>query len=214
VIPFTQQDFFAVFASYNRTVWPAQVLVYGLAIILIALAIRRKRRPGADIPFGFALLWAWTGIFYHWLHFTAINRLAWAFGALFVIQAALFATSGLFDRWLKFGSPRGLSGWIGGLLLFYSLIAYPFLGLLGHPPAEVPALGVPCPTTIFTIGLLYWAVRPIPRYILVIPLLWAFVGSTAVLLLDVPQDLGLLGAGLFGLALLRPQAGATSSPAE
>lgn len=63
---------------------------------------------------------------------------------------------------------------------------------------------MPCPTTIYTFGLLFWAVRPIPRHLLVIPLLWSFIGSTAVFLLSVVQDLGLLVAGLLVLLLFRP----------
>lgn len=89
----------------------------------------------------------------------------------------------------------------------YALIVYPLWGLAaGHPVREVPVLGVPCPTTIFTFGLLFWAARPVPRLLLVIPLVWAFLGSTAILLLGVPQDVGLLVAGLLGLLLLRPAA--------
>jgi hypothetical protein len=68
---------------------------------------------------------------------------------------------------------------------------------------EATVLGVPCPTAIFTFGLLFWTVRPIPRHLLVIPLLWALTGSTAVFLFGVLQDLGLLISGLLGLLLLR-----------
>jgi hypothetical protein len=66
---------------------------------------------------------------------------------------------------------------------------------------------VPCPTTIFTIGLLFWVARPLPLRLLVIPLLWAFVGSSAVILLGVVQDVGLLASGLLGLFLLRSARG-------
>jgi hypothetical protein len=204
VLPFSREEFFAVFASYNAAVWPAQVALYCLAAALVLLSLRS--RPGAHraISLGLGLLWAWTGIVYHWWHFTAINRPAWAFGALFVLQGALFVGHGLGGRRLQIGRPRGWHGWIGGALVTYALIVYPLWGLAsGHPAREVPVLGVPCPTTIFTFGLLFWAARPIPRQLLVIPLVWALVGATAVFLLGVLQDTGLLVAGLLGLLLLR-----------
>jgi hypothetical protein len=202
VLPFSRDDFFAVFASYNAAVWPSQLVLYGLAGVLVALAIRGRAHRAISLGMGF--LWVWTGVLYHWWHFTAINRAAWVFGALFVIQGALFVGHGIGGRPLRIGRPRGWYGWIGGPLLAYSLVVYPLWGLAaGHPVREVPVLGVPCPTTIFTFGLLFWAARPIPRHLLVIPLVWAFLGSTAVVFLGVLQDVGLMVAGLLGLMLLR-----------
>lgn len=203
MLPFSRDEFFAVFASYNTTVWPAQVPLYALALGLVALVLRGRRLGGRAVSVGLGLLWIWTGVVYHWWQFAAVNRAAWAFGALFVIQGGLFVAYGVGRRPLEFGQPRAGTGWIGGLLMSYALIVYPLLGLAGHPAREVPFLGVPCPATIFTFGLLLWAVQPVPRHLLLIPLAWAFVGSTAVFLLGVPQDVGLLVAGSLGLLLLR-----------
>lgn len=202
MIPFTRQEFFEVFAAYNTSVWPAQLGLYVLAAVLVALAFGGKRQGEGRIPLGLAVLWIWTGAAYHWWHFAAINRPAWLFGALFIIEGVLLAVAGRRGI-LAIGRPSDWQGWTGGALLVYTLVVYPLLGLAGHPPEEVPVLGVPCPTTIFTLGLLFWAVRPLPRHLLVIPLLWALIGSTAVLLLGVVQDLGLLISGLLGLLLLR-----------
>jgi hypothetical protein len=55
---------------------------------------------------------------------------------------------------------------------------------------------VPCPTTIFTFGLLLWTERAVPKYLLVIPLLWTVIGSSAAWLLGFWEDLGLLVAGI------------------
>lgn len=209
MLPFSREAFFAVFASYNTAMWPAQVVLYGLAVALVVLALRGRAGAHRAISVGLGLLWVWTGVAYHWWQFTAINRPAWGFGALFVVQAVLFVGHGIGGRRLAIGRARGGYGWIGGLLIAYALVVYPLVGLAGHPPREVPVLGVPCPTTIFTFGLLFWAVRPIPRHLLVIPLLWALIGSTAVFLLGVVQDVGLLVAGLLGLLLLRRPASRT-----
>ncbi|HSB34572.1 MAG TPA: DUF6064 family protein, partial [Nitrospirota bacterium] len=58
----------------------------------------------------------------------------------------------------------------------------------------------PCPTTIFTIGVLLFAAAPVPRSVFIIPVLWAAVASAAAFQFGVLQDLGLLPAGLAGIA--------------
>jgi hypothetical protein len=70
----------------------------------------------------------------------------------------------------------------------------------------MPTFGLPCPTTIFTIGTLCLLRTPFPRHVLGAPFLWAAIGSQAAFLLGVYQDLGLLAAGLIGAGLLlKPQ---------
>lgn len=202
-MPFSREEFFGVFASYNSAVWPAQLLLYLLAVAIIVFVVGGSSRSRRAAALGLASLWAWVGISYHWAHFTAINPAAWAFGALFVMQGGLLLAHGIRGRLEAVEAPRGWRGWIGGALLLYALIAYPLLGLAGHPALEVPVLGVPCPTTIYTVGIFFLWAGPSPRRLLVIPLLWAFFGSSAVVLLGVVQDVGLFVTGLAGLLLLR-----------
>ncbi len=191
-----------MFAAYNAAVWPAQLLLYLLAVAIIMLVVRGSRRSRRAAALGLGLLWVWVGIAYHWAHFTAINPAAWAFGAIFVVQGGLLLAHGIHDRPEEAEEHRGWRGWIGSALLVYALIGYPLLGLAGHPALEVPILGVPCPTTIYTVGIFFLWMRRVPRRLLVIPLLWAFFGSSAVVLLGIVQDVGLLVAGLAGLLLL------------
>jgi hypothetical protein len=82
------------------------------------------------------------------------------------------------------------------------LVVYPiWASLAGHPYPELPTFGLPCPTTIFTIGVLSLASSARLRPILVAPILWSLVGSQAAFLLDVKPDLGLLVAGIAAVAM-------------
>ena len=82
----------------------------------------------------------------------------------------------------------------------FGLVIYPLLGyVMGHHYPAVPTFGLPCPTTVFTIGVLLFVSAPLPRSVFIVPLLWAAVGSIAAFQLGVLQDLGLLVAGLVGL---------------
>ncbi len=80
------------------------------------------------------------------------------------------------------------------MLILFAAILYPLWGwAAGHGWPEMPAFGVaPCPTTIFTIGMLLMGPWQVVRWLLILPGLWAAIGGSAAVLLGVPQDLGLL----------------------
>ena len=92
------------------------------------------------------------------------------------------------------------AGW--GLLIFAWFICPAWTYLAGHRYPAVPTSGLPCPTTIFTIGLLAFLVAPYPRSPLFVPVLWCFVGSQAAFLFNVPPDPRLVVAGGVGIVLL------------
>jgi hypothetical protein len=197
MLPFTREQFVAVFAEYNAGIWPAQIIAYLLGLALVALLLRPLPAGSRVVGAGLAAMWAWTGIAYHWTYFSAINKAAFGFGALFVVQAAVFLYLGVLRDRLRFGAASGPLAWLGWALVGYAAVLYPLIGLaLGHPIAELPMFGVtPCPVTIFTFGLLLLASSPVPRAIFAVPLLWSLIGGSAAFLLGVPQDWLLLASG-------------------
>lgn len=205
-MPFTVEQFFDAFIRYNEGVWPAQLVLNALALLVLALLARGGSARGRWVAAILALLWSWTAVAYHFAYFTAINPAAWLFGAVSLSGGLWFAWVGVVKRRLQFSIGGGARSWLGGALVLFALLVYPLLGyLLGHRFPAAPTFGLPCPTTIFTMGVLLFGVRPVPRSIFVVPVLWAAVGSTAAFQLGVYQDLGLLvaaGAGL--LEMLRP----------
>lgn len=200
-LPFTVQQFLDVFRLYNESVWPAQWLLATAALAALWLALRPGRWPARAVSGILAALWLWSGLAYHVVFFTLIDRAALAFGVLFIAQAALFAWLALRGT-LVFRPRRDAAGVIGGVLVAYALVVYPLLGYaLGHRFPEAATFGLPCPTTIFTFGLLLWARPSLPRVALVVPTLWAIIGTSAALRLGMTEDLGLTAAMLLALSL-------------
>ena len=206
-IAFTAEQFFRVFAQYNEALWPMPVVLNLLALAATALLFSTTPWQSRLISTLLSFLWAWMAIAYHLAFFTAINPAAWVFGCVFLAGAFWFVITGLIQDKLRFGIRGGIRGWAGGILIGYALIVYPLLSyLLGHHYPAVPTFGLPCPTTIFTIGILMFAVAPVPKSVFAVPLAWAAVGSFAAFGLGVYQDLGLLAAGLTGLvAIVAPR---------
>jgi len=216
MLPFTHDEFLSVFATYNQAVWPGQLVAYVVGICVVAAARSSTPRAGSAAAAGLAVMWLWTGAAYHLRYFSAINPAAYAFGALFVVQGLLFAWIGWSGQ-LAFGqsaSPRGALGWS---LIAYSMFVYPLLGMaVGASYPAMPMFGIaPCPVTLFTLGVLLLATRRVPRWLLIVPILWAVIGGTAAFLLSMVQDWILLFSALAALpiAMSNPQAASAQARA-
>jgi hypothetical protein len=201
-MPFSVDEFLDVFQVYNQAIWPAQIIAYALGLALVILVFVRSSGSSRIISAGLALFWAWTGIAYHMASFSSINKLAYAFGLAFVLQAVFFVVYGVFKNELHFRAKPDVYSAVGGVLVAYSLI-YPVVGqLVGHAYPRVPMFGVtPCPMTIFTFGLLLWTKESFPRTLLLIPFVWSLIGSVAAVSMGMVEDVGLLVAGI-GSSLL------------
>ncbi len=197
-LPFTSEQFFSVFERYNTVIWPIQLVAYGLGAGAAALSLFRSRYSDMTIAAVLAIMWYWVGIVYHYMYFSRINSLAPLFALLFVAQGLLLQWEGVLRKRLMFQARPNAAGALGGLLIVYSMALYPLIGhLAGHGYPRSPSFGVtPCPATIFTLGLLLLTYRRVPKYLLVIPTLWALIGTFAALSLGVYEDLGLTAAAL------------------
>jgi len=198
MLPFTRDQFVTLFGVYNDAVWPMQVLAYLLGFAMAVMLVRPSTTGNRVIGFGLALMWAWTGISYHGLYFSSINKAALLFGVLFVLQGALLFYVVVVRGRVSFGSNHRLTSWLGWAFVVYAAVVYPLLVMLmGHRYPETPMFGItPCPLTIFTFGLMLLTTTRVPRWLLVIPFAWSLIGGSAAFLLGVPQDWFLLVSGI------------------
>jgi hypothetical protein len=193
MLPFTPEQFHAVFSEYNAAIWPIQVIAYGLGLLSVLFLVQGTPRSGRWVAGALGAMWIWTGVAYHWLFFAPINSAAFLFGALFVAQGIIFLWAGLHGGRFRFGYAGGVRASLGMALILYAAAFYPLIGIaLGRTYAELPQFGVtPCPLVIFTLGCLLLSTVQVDWWILAIPLAWSLIGGVAALLLDVPQDLAL-----------------------
>jgi hypothetical protein len=201
--PFTQEQFLNVFAQYNNTVFPLQIVFVILGIAALGLAIKRSQFSDKAILLILSFFWFWIGIVYHIIFFSSINPLAYAFGVLFIVEAVLLLYFGVMKKQAGFSLTQNTYALIGLLFIVYALIIYPLIGTyLGHGYPRLPTFGLPCPTTIFTFGIFLMADKRFPLFLLVIPLIWSVIGFFAALSLGISEDYMLLVAGVVGTALI------------
>jgi len=202
-LPFTLQQFLEVFIRYNQAVWPMQFVLVFFAMAAILLCFKKSASTDNLITLLLAFFWFWMGIVYHIVFFSEINKAANVFGGLFILEGLLFLYYGLLNNSFHFRFRPGIAGYTGLTLVFVSLLLYPSIGyLLGHVYPASPTFGLPCPTTIFTWGILLCSWKKVPFLLIVIPLLWSIIGFMAALQLGIREDVLLLLAGLISGTLL------------
>ncbi len=202
-LPFTAEQFFSVFASYNEAVWPMQIAFTAAALVCIGLLFHPGAGSSRTSCLFLSLLWAWMAVAYHFTFFSDVNPAAWAFGAVFLLGSAAFAWFGVARAGVSLRPVPGVRALVGATLMVYALALYPMIGYaIGRRYPGAPTFGLPCPTTIFTLGLMLFSVHPIARWTFVVPLLWTAVGSLAAFQLGVLEDLGLLATGIVTIAVM------------
>lgn len=204
-MPFTREQFFELFGVYNSAVGLNLLVLYAAALAALTLLYRRNDKASRATFAVLAFFWLWMGIIYHWMYFTRINPAAWGFGAFFVAEGLLFGFAAL-RGWKIRLSPASTRRGVFQIACFvFALLIYPMIGFaLGHGYPTGPAFGLPCPTTIFTFGLLSAVTESRKRIVAisVVPFMWAAIGTSAATLFGVYQDLALAAAALGLIAFI------------
>jgi hypothetical protein len=194
-LPFTREQFFDLFAAYNAALWPVLVALWVASAGAAVLLVSSRRLPDRPVSALLAAHWVWSAVAYHAAFFTRINAAAWLFAALFLVEGALLFWEGVVRGRLSFAPRRNAWTVLGLLLIAYSLL-YPAINAVQHLTwSRIPAFGVPCPTTIFTAGLLLCAERS-PRRLSIVPVVWSVIGGSAATHMGVRADYALPIAGL------------------
>ena len=194
-MPFTREQFFDLFAAYNEALWPAVVGLWIASAIVSALLLLRRSPSARWISVLLTAHWLWSAVAYHAAFFTSINPAAWIFAAAFFAQAVVFFWAGIVKRAMSFAPCNDTWAPVAWGLIAYSLI-YPGINAIDHHSvSRIPTFGVPCPTTIFTAGLLMLAT---PRSLLlaIVPVTWSFIAGSAAFFLGVRADYALPAAGV------------------
>ena len=194
-LPFTREQFFDLFVAYNEALWPAVVALWIASALIVARRLSARLQHDRWVSALLVGHWAWSALAYHVAFFTSINPAAWLFAVLFLGQAVLLFRVGVVQRRLSF-APWG-NAWapFAWGLIAYSL-AYPFINAIDHRSLlRIPTFGLPCPTTIFTTGVLMLA-TPRCWSLAVVPVIWAAIGGSATFLLGVYADVALPIAGV------------------
>ncbi len=207
-MPFTTEQFFEIIAKYNSAMFPAQIILLLLGAASIALLHSKMEMRNRLIGLFLGVLWLWAGAAYHLACFTIINKAAWGFGVLFIIQGLMF-TIASFKGGLEFEFKNQASDWVAYFFLLFGLVVYPVLLYFIEGSLDYTiVLGLPCPSTIFTFGMLMMVKPRMKKYLIIIPVIWMAIGTTAAFNFGVYPDYMLAVSGLTALVFtfMKPKA--------
>ncbi len=192
----------SVFGAYNLAIWPMQVFAY-LAGLVALYSASKQTSFSNNIASGIlSFFWMWTGLVFCIFFWAPTYPAAYAFGALFIAQGVVFLLQS-FKPSLSFRARRNQFTLTGSLFIAYAMVGYPLLGyFLGHVyPRSLPFGLVPCPTAVFTMGLLMLTDKNVPRNVLVIPVIWSICAVVPVVS-GIYEDAGLILAGAICIPML------------
>lgn len=116
-MPFTEEQFFQVFETYNQAVFPSQIVLILAAITAVILASRPKPFSNKFISLALTFFWLWSGIAYHLLFFTKINAAAYIFGATFIAQGLFLFRQGVWKKNLSFSFKPDFYSYLGAAFI-------------------------------------------------------------------------------------------------
>jgi len=212
-IPFTTEQFFQVITDYNITFFPVQILIVFLGIICLVLILSGKSYKDKLFGSYIGMLWLWIGIMYHLAFFTSINKAAYIFGILFILQGLVVLYETFRGDKLKFQFKGYTMDYIAYFFLIFAIIIYPILlYFLENSIYTTITLGLPCPSTIFTFGFFMMTTIKFPKYLLIIPLIWTIIGTSAAFNFGVYPDYVMLIAAVIAVIYLLRRKNKNATP--
>jgi hypothetical protein len=197
------EHFFQRMAEYNNAIWPAQIISYGLAIIIIINSIKQWKVSNEINTTILAILWIWNGAVTEMLFFSKFQTQYYVWGILWILQGIFFIIIGFKNRF-DYKIQKNWYSYAGILFILYALVVYPLIGsFVGHGFPRGPIFGVaPCPVCVFTFGVLLFVDKKVPISVLLFPLLWAILGLYPIIIMGIIADVGEIVVAVTGFTLI------------
>jgi len=193
----TVEQFFKVIENYNLFVFPMQIIWIALSTIALLMYFYRNNKTNFFVGLLLGFIWIWGGIVYHLSFFTAINKAAYGFGILFIIQGILLIINVFSCKDTLPEKTNHIRKNFALFLIIFAIFIYPVLVyFIENNFNTIITLGLPCPTTILTFGFILLLSEKVKVYLLIIPLLWSLIGTTAAAKFGVYPDIMLIISAL------------------
>jgi hypothetical protein len=200
MLSFSLEEFLLVLESYNLDIWPLQIIAYVLILLVLFISLKPTKYSAKIVLVVLSFFWLFTGIVFCFIYWAPSHIFGYIFGIFCTVQGLLFLYS-ITRSDITISSPNKTYTFIGILFVLYAIIGYQVFGYyLGHIYPKFFAVGlVPCPTTIFTLGIFLIINKKVPIKYFIIPLMISLGGFLAAYN-GIYEDMGLIIAGILSLS--------------
>lgn len=196
----TTAEFLNSFREYYIAIWPVLVIIQILGVYTFYLLFKKPVGYSRFISLIIAFLWLWDGIVHQFLMAVSPPSQHIPMAIMFIVQGLLILYHGSIRGNLNFAYEKNKwTSRIGLFFMVYAVVGYLIIQTIqGHPITEGGVFfSNICPFDCFTLGLLMMSGNKTPKYIVIIPLIWAVVGGlTATFAWQIWEDIILAVAGV------------------
>jgi hypothetical protein len=195
--------------TYGAKIWPAQVIFYLAAILLVEwILVKPGKLPSFCTKLFLSIAFLWNGILFYLILAKGLSGNTYGnyfIGSFFILVSALFIID-LVRQKMQFVLPP--AGWQKYITLSLMMLTfcYPIFGRLsGHDLTSLLTPGTfPCPTIALTLLLLTMALPRVNKiiYIILVFLAIPFTPFFQIVKYGVFEDSILFTCGIFSLILL------------
>ena len=182
-ILFSDKVYFRQFELYNHAIWPLHLIAIVFSLVIFFALWEKPVWAGRVIAVLLTLSWVWVAWAFLYANFYQIHVVANWYALGFVLQAGLIIWYGLIKNRFTLAEESRNKINIGLVLIFISLILYPFIALItGRSWLQFEMFSLtPDPTALATLAIL--VLCKASRVLYVIPIIWLLISGMTLIVM-------------------------------
>ena len=182
-ILFSDKIYYRQFELYNHAIWPLHLISILFSLVIIYTLWKKPVWAGHVIAVLLTFSWVWVAWAFLYAYFYQIHVVANWYALGFVLQAGLIAWFGIIKNQFTLAEVSHTKIKIGLVLVFISLILYPFIALFtGRSWLQFEMFSLtPDPTVLATIAIL--VLCKASRVLYIIPIMWLVISGMTLIVM-------------------------------
>ncbi len=182
-ILFTDKVYYRQFELYNHAIWPLHLISIVFSLVIIYALWKKPAWAGRLIAVLLTVSWVWVAWAFLFERFYQIHVVANWYALGFVLQAGLITWYGVIKNQFALFVQSQPRINIGLVLLFISLIIYPFIAFItGRSWLQFEMFALtPDPTVLATLAIL--TLCKVSSVLYVIPIIWLLISGMTLIVM-------------------------------
>lgn len=182
-ILFSDKAYYRQFELYNHAIWPLHLIAIVFSLVIIYALWKKPAWAGRLNAVLLTVSWVWVAWAFLFERFYQIHVVANWYALGFVLQAGLITWYGVIKNQFALFVQSQPRINIGLVLLFISLIIYPFIAFFtGRSWLQFEMFSLtPDPTVLATLAILYLC--KVSSVLYVVPIIWLLISGMTLIVM-------------------------------